>query len=196
MDVRPYQTGDDDALYEICLKTGPGGEDAFTDRRILGEIYVGPYIEFEPELAFVVEGSDGVSGYILGARDTRRFEKMCESTWWPALRRRYPLNSFPDDATDARFVQLIHHPHAAPDDVVAEYPSHLHVDLLPRTQGRGIGRILMQRLLDALRDAGSPGVHLGVGSGNTNAIGFYRHLGFTVLHESPTGLTMARPTLT
>ncbi|NDL58004.1 GNAT family N-acetyltransferase [Phytoactinopolyspora mesophila] len=195
MNVRPYQPGDDDALYEICLKTGPGGEDAFTDRRILGEIYVGPYIEFEADVAFVVEDDDGVAGYVLGAKDTRAFEKVCESRWWPNLRSRYPLGSFSAEATESRFVHLIHHPHTAAADVAAEYPSHLHIDLLPRTQGQGMGRVLMKRLLDALHAAGSPGVHLGVGATNTNAIGFYRHLGFHVLHESPTGLTMARSTL-
>ncbi|WP_166346593.1 GNAT family N-acetyltransferase [Phytoactinopolyspora limicola] len=194
MEVRPYRSGDDDTLYEICLKTGPGGGAAFTDPRILGEIYVGPYLAFEPDLAFVVEDDDGVAGYVLGARDTRGFEKLCEARWWPRLRERYPVGSFPDDTIDARFARLIHRPPVARDDVVAEYPAHLHIDLLPRTQGRGFGRILMRRLLAALHDVGATGVHLGVGATNTNAIGFYRHLGFTVLHENPSGLTMARPT--
>ncbi|AYY15120.1 GNAT family N-acetyltransferase [Actinobacteria bacterium YIM 96077] len=196
MDVRPYRKGDDDALYEVCLKTGPGGEDAFSDRRLLGEIYVGPYLAFEPDLAFVVEDDEGVSGYVLGAKETRAFEQRCEAEWWPALRRRYPLGTYPDDVTEARFVRLIHNPWTAAEDIVANYPSHLHIDLLPRTQGHGMGRVLMKRLLDALRDAGSPGVHLGVGASNTNAIGFYRHLGFTTLRESSTALVMGRSTST
>lgn len=190
MSIRPYRAGDDDALYEICLKTGPGGEDAFTDRRILGEIFVGPYLSFDPGLAFVVEDDMGVCGYVLGARDTREFERRGETEWWPPLRDRYPHDTFAADATEAHFVRLIHDPPNATDDVVSDYPSHLHIDLLPRTQGQGFGRLLMNRLLEELRTVGSPGVHLGVGATNTNAIGFYRHLGFDVLHESSTGLTM------
>ncbi|NED95402.1 GNAT family N-acetyltransferase [Phytoactinopolyspora alkaliphila] len=191
MDVRPYRRGDDDdAMYEICLKTGPGGEDAFTDRRLLGELFVGPYIRFDPEFAFVVEDDDGVSGYIIAALNTRLFEQRCEEEWWPPLRQRYPLHSFPEESNETRFVRMIHQPPVAADEIVVEYPSHLHIDLLPRTQGKGYGGVLMNLLLDALRDAGSPGVHLGVGAGNTNAIGFYHHVGFTTLSTSATGRAM------
>lgn len=194
MHIRSYRSGDDDALYEICLATGPGGEQAFTDRRLLGEIYVGPYLAFDPQLAFVVEDDDGVCGYILGALDTPTFEKRCAQEWWPPLRERYPLGSFPDAATEARFVRHLHDPPSTAEEIVRDYPSHLHIDLLPRTQGHGMGRQLMDRFLQALRAHGSPGVHLGVGATNTNAIGFYRHLGFTTLRESAHGLVMARPT--
>ena len=62
--------------------------------------------------------------------------------------------------------------------MLAEYPAHLHIDLLPRLQGRGVGRRLVDTLLDALRRRGVPGVHLGVDAANTRAIGFYEHVGF------------------
>ncbi len=58
------------------------------------------------------------------------------------------------------------------------FPSELHIDLLPRLQSTGIGRRLVDTLLDALRVAGSSGVHFGVAATNDRAIGFYRHLGF------------------
>ena len=51
---------------------------------------------------------------------------------------------------------------ALPTPVVARYPSHLHIDLLPRAQGQGHGRLLIESLLDLLRAEGSGGVHLGV----------------------------------
>lgn len=190
MSVRAYRAEDRDVLYEICLKTGPGGEEAFADRRLLGEIFVGPYVDLEPELAFVVDDAAGVAGYVLGTRDTKAFERRCETDRWPALREAYPSGTFPDGTADARYVRLIHHPHSALEDVVATYPSHLHIDLLPRTQGKGLGRALIERLLEALRAAGSPGVHLGVGAENANAIGFYKHLGFRTLRETPGGRTM------
>jgi hypothetical protein len=34
---------------------------------------------------------------------------------------------------------VIHRPELALDEVVAGYPAHLHLDLLPRFQGRGVG---------------------------------------------------------
>lgn len=88
---------------------------------------------------------------------------------------------------DAHLIQLIHRPALAPELIFANYPSHLHIDLLERAQGRGIGRQLMNVLFDQLKSQGSRGVHLGVGSDNPNAIAFYKHLGFRTLKTEPWG---------
>src|SRR5690242_8122193 len=61
------------------------------------------------------------------------------------------------------------------------YPSHLHINLVPRLQSGGHGRQLISTLIDALRRHGSRGVHLTVRPTNVRAIGFYRHVGFTQL---------------
>ncbi len=50
--------------------------------------------------------------------------------------------------------------------------------LLREYQGRGIGRMLMQRALDELRDATH--IVLWVLRGNAHAIGFYEHCGFVL----------------
>ena len=74
---------------------------------------------------------------------------------------------------------LIHHPWVTPDELVSRYPSHLHIDLVPRLQSGGHGRRLISTLADALRRRGSRGVYLAVRPTNVRAIGFYRHVGFT-----------------
>jgi ribosomal protein S18 acetylase RimI-like enzyme len=76
-------------------------------------------------------------------------------------------------------LQDIHQPLRADPALLVSYPSHLHIDLLPRMQGRGLGRQLMETLLAALRASGSRGVHLHVGRANERAAGFYQHLGMT-----------------
>ena len=56
--IRPATSADGPALYDVCLRTGADGEDAtgtYTDTRILGHIYVGPYLALEPDLAFVLD---------------------------------------------------------------------------------------------------------------------------------------------
>ena len=185
MDIRRATPDDRDTLYDICLRTGDAGEDAtplYRFPELIGALWVGPYLALQPTLAFVAEDDDDVVGYVLGAEDTREFEMACEQRWWPALRARYPEPIGTDaSSADAALIRRIHHPPAASVDVVADFPAHLHIDILPRGQGRGVGRRLIVTLLDALRQRGVRGVHLGVNARNTRAIGFYEHLGFAAV---------------
>ncbi len=193
--IRPYQVSDEAALYRVCLETGDSGEDAsalYEDPQLLGHVYAAPYGRFQPDLAFVLEDAQGVCGYVIGALDTRAFFATLEREWWPDLRARSPLPTTPPEARtpDERIIAIIHRGLSEPEGVLEDYPSHLHIDLLPRGQRGGNGRHLIETLLDALRRAGSPGVHLGVGVRNTRAIGFYHHLGFEELARDPWGLTL------
>jgi ribosomal protein S18 acetylase RimI-like enzyme len=190
--IRPYRPADLESLYDICLRTGASGEDAsdmVEDPRLFGEIYAAPYGVLEPEHAFVLDDGTGAAvGYVLGALDTVAFEAKAEAEWWPPLRAAHP-----DRAGGARLddllISLIHHRSVHDLDVVAEYPSHLHIDLLPEAQGQGWGRRLLDTLFDVLRRDGSPGVHWGVSTRNERAIGFYRHLGCEELRSDPVTLT-------
>ncbi len=188
--LRPYQPRDLEAVYDICLKTGDSGEDAthlYDDPKALGHLYAGPYATLEPELAFMLEDEAGVCGYILGAFDTKTFYQALLSEWLPRLQQ-----DLPDPAGDPegwsrteRLYHIMHHPleagYATFYPALRPYPSHLHIDLLPRAQGRGQGARLMHTLLDTLSERGSSAVHLGMSSTNTRAEGFYKKLGFTEL---------------
>ncbi|MBX3099918.1 MAG: GNAT family N-acetyltransferase [Salinibacterium sp.] len=193
--VRHYHPSDRDALYDVCLRTGADGDDAtdrYHDPRLLGSVFVGPYLEFHPDLAWVVDNDGTAAGYILCAPDTRAFEAQCEREWWPELRRRYPLGSFPATSTDEEVVGLIHAPPTALPETVTSFPAHLHIDLVPEVQGLHLGGALVAKLLDALTARGSIGVHLGVSTANIRAIGFYKHLGFDELAHDDTTTTMGK----
>ncbi len=187
--MRPVQPGDMDDLYRICLLTADAGQDAtrlYGDPKLPGHIWAAPYALFEPSLAFVAEDSQGVGGYVLAALDTAAFEQRLEQEWWPGLRARYPEPSAEMAAdgvsgAERQAVHIIHHPWRSHRDLVQGYPSHMHIDLLPRMQGRGTGRQLIQTLSDALRAQRSRGLHLFVGDRNKRARGFYGHVGFTEL---------------
>jgi len=196
--IRPYRRGDDAALMQVCVETGAAGKDAsglLTEPDLLSHVFLLPYLALEPELASVVAVDDEPPvGYVLGALDSRAFEAATEDRFWPVLRDRYPLDAFGADSLDALLVHLLHHPIRASDELVAEYPSHLHIDLLPPVQRGGYGRRLIERLLGQLSERGSTGVHLGTSEKNTNAIAFYRHIGFDQWGPSGQGeLTMVRP---
>ena len=190
--IRRYRDSDLDDLYRICLQTGDAGEDAtsmFDDPRILGDVFAAPYGLFEPSLAFVAEDEAGVGGYIVGALDSRAFEERLEADWWPALRDRYPAppSELPPDqwTPDQRTAGFIHAPFPVPDELAKDYPSHLHINLVPRLQSQGLGRQLMNTLIRALQEQGSAGVHFFVWPTNQRAVGFYRHLGFTMISAEP-----------
>jgi len=189
--IRPAGLHDLPGAYRVCLQTGDSGQDAthlYRNPDLLGHVFVGPYIVGQPELALVVADDQGVAGYLLAAADTRAFERWAEVEWWPALREQYPRGNA--TGRDEEIIGLLHEPPRASDAIVDAYPAHLHIDLLERARGRGLGRVLIERLLVALRERGARGVHLEVGVRNTNAQQFYRHLGFTELASSDDSLTM------
>jgi ribosomal protein S18 acetylase RimI-like enzyme len=184
VEIRAFRRDDLDDLYRICLATG-GGAAAYRDPKLIGHVYAAPYAVLSPRSVFVVEDGLGVGGYILGAPDTRNFEARLEAEWWPGLREVY---SDPSDtpragwSPDQRMIYRIHHPHHTPNEIVEGYPSHLHINLLPRLRGRGFGQRLMDQWLRTIREMGSRGAHLAVGAVNLRAIRFYRACGFRELN--------------
>jgi GNAT superfamily N-acetyltransferase len=188
--IRLARPADLDALYAVCLATGDSGEDAaalYCDPRLLGHVYVGPYAAHEPDLAFVVEDSDGVAGYVLGAANTAMFEDRLEREWWPDLRAKYadPVGSDPVTwSPDQRLAAQIHHPDRTPPSVTVRYPAHLHLDLLPRMRGKGAAASLLQRCLAEMRQAGISAVMLGASRTNHRGVKFWQKSGFAEI-DSP-----------
>ena len=82
---------------------------------------------------------------------------------------------------DAVMVDILHHPERMVVPALAAWPAHLHIDLLPAYQRRGLGRQLIETFLAALREAGVRAVHLGVATRNVKARAFYDRLGFEVI---------------
>jgi ribosomal protein S18 acetylase RimI-like enzyme len=186
--IRVYRQEDREDMYRICLLTADSGNDAtslFSDPGLPGHVWLGPYLAFEPTLAFVAEDSGGVAGYVVAALDTPAFEDRLERDWWPPLRDRYPEPSLNSAGVlspiEHAALNDIHHRWDVVGEHVARFPSHLHIDLLPRIQGRGIGRTLMAAVTSRLCDLGSHGLHLLAARDNERAAGFYRHIGFSEL---------------
>jgi len=191
--IRSAVPDDLQAAYYICLKTGDFGGDGEPyyrdDPDALARIFVGPYFAYEPECAFVLEDSGGVCGYALAALDSKKFYARYETEWRVDLCRRFPAPQ--GDPSGWSRTQKVHSWYHQSDYTMPEpyqqYPSHLHIDLLQRAQGKGLGRRLMERLMDTLRDNGSAGVHLGVSALNQRAVLFYQKLGFKQLMQQGEG---------
>jgi GNAT superfamily N-acetyltransferase len=180
--LRPYRSSDLDALYAISLATGDRGGDAshlYSDPKLMGHIYSAPYAMLRPDLVRVVEDDEGVAGFVLGALDTQAWEASLEDQWWPQLRARYRLIlTSGEPSPDARRIAMIHRPDHAPREVASGFPAHLHLNLLPRLQGRGWGRGLAEAWLELATKAGAIAVHVAPNRANPRAVGFWTKMGF------------------
>jgi ribosomal protein S18 acetylase RimI-like enzyme len=196
MTIRGVEARDLEPCYAISLATGLAGADAshlYRDPRMMGHIYVAPYVLLEPQLAFVVEDREGIAGFSVGAEDTASWEDRLERNWWPSLRARYtdPSDVPAEQRTpDQRRAWMIHHPTRTPGAVAAAYPAHLHMNLLPRQQRRGLGAKLLDRWLEAAQRRRAQAFHVGVNRANAGAIAFWRKCGFEPL--SPDALEEGR----
>ena len=191
--IRSYKSADTSAVYEICLKTGNSGQDAthlFSDPLVLGHIYVGPYMEFEPQSVFILEDDQGPCGYIMGVLDSQTYYQWMHSEWLPKIRVDYKKPTGNPDTWDEteKITNLLFHP--VSQRLLPDFPSHLHIDLLSRAQGKGQGKLMMDRFIDYLRYNKIPGVHLELSSKNDRAFNFYRKYGMQELDRDNESIIM------
>lgn len=184
--LRQARVEDHPALEMVCLKTGDSGADASAredDPRLLGLIYAVPYQVFAPDYAFVIEGPNGVVGYVLGALDSAAYYEWAGREWFPKI----AATVADPGADETRWTgsdwarRLIHHPSVTYPPALHPYPAHGHIDLLPEVQGKGFGRKALEHAIAALKRDGAKGMHLGVSPRNRGALAFYEKLGFTRL---------------
>ena len=177
--IRPATLDDLTELYRVAIKTGNSGSDAtgmFRNDDMIGEVYVGPYVTLASETCFALDSNDSVVGYGLCVLDSETFQKQAEESWWPKLQEKYrELSSYKDSEW---LIHEIFHPSPSPRDILDEYPSHGHIDLLPEFQGKGWGRKVMETMQGALTALGSPGFHLRVSKHNVRGLKFYAALGY------------------
>lgn len=178
--IRPFRPGDEEALAAVCLATAAAGSDGagiLTDDGLWADLYLLPYLERHPDLAFVAEDAAGrPAGYIVATDDTIAFDAWFAGQWWPAHRGRY---AHPDANPRQRAIVAEADARTESSTLRATHPAHLHIDLLPALQGQGTGRRLVDTLLAALRERDVRGVHLGADARNAGALAFYDRLGFT-----------------
>ncbi|MCX6887500.1 MAG: GNAT family N-acetyltransferase [Verrucomicrobia bacterium] len=185
--IRGVRPGDEAGTYHVCLKTGDFGRDGEPfyreDPDALGRVFVGPYLSYAPEFGLILEDDQGICGYALGALDSHQFYDRYEKEWRPTLCSKYPEpKGDPEKWTRPEQIYFVyHHPDYFCPEPYSAYPSHLHIDLLPRAQGHGFGRQMLDQVMAELKKQGAPGAHLGVSMMNTPAMGFYLKLGFKEL---------------
>ena len=182
--VRPFRRGDGPRLAEISVRTGDTGADAsgqYSSDELLPDVMVLPYAERHPEFVFVADGPNGAVGYLVAAPDTEDFSEWFQASWWSTRRPRYVSDAGIIDARDADLVAYADARRPGNNPHAAAYPAHVHIDLLPESQGQGFGRKLVDALIERLRQDRVAGVHLVAEAANATAVAFYPRLGFEPL---------------
>jgi GNAT superfamily N-acetyltransferase len=193
--IRRFREADLGAVYDVCVRTADGGGDArgkYRSDDLIPDLFAGPYVFLEPDFAFVLDDGRRAVGYVVGTPDTAEFARAYRARWIPRLAGRYPLPldqgpPEPPASPDDEMIALHYRPERLLWPGLAEYPAHLHIDLLPPFQGAGHGRALMETFYAAAARAGAAGVHVTVVAANLRALGFYRRLGFRPLEVASPG---------
>ncbi|MFI8321641.1 GNAT family N-acetyltransferase [Streptomyces sp. NPDC085529] len=198
--IRRYRPSDRARLADICVRTAHEGGDSsglYPDPELMPVIFAYPYVELEPDFAFVLDDGTGRAvGYVLGAPDTVGFAARFREEWLPRVAERFPAPAGAPTTPAESMAVLLHTPERMVLSELSVYPAHLHIDLLPPWQGKGYGRALMHTLLAALHERGVAAVHLCMVQTNTPARAFYDRLGFTRLDVPNPGPVwyLGRPT--
>jgi len=188
-EIRQYRPSDRDDVALICLRTAAAGGDAtgvYSDDTLMPEVFALPYLEYAPDLVFVVADEHRAAGYVMAVADTADFVEWWKREWAPGFAERHPVVAPPTAHqpafSEAALVDAGLHPERMLIDELDDYPAHLHIDLLPELQGQGWGRRLIDTVRAALAERGVDALHLGLAAENTGARAFYDRLGF---HELP-----------
>jgi len=147
-------------------------------------------MEFEPQSVFILEDDQGPCGYIMGVLDSQTYYQWMHSEWLPKIRVNYKKPTGNPDTWDEteKITDLLFHP--VSQRLLPDYPAHLHIDLLSRAQGKGQGKLMMDRFIDYLRNNKIPGLHLDLSSRNDRAFNFYRKYGMEELDRDKESIMM------
>lgn len=185
--LRQAKTSDLPELLRVCLQTGDSGNDAthlhkLTD--LVGDIYVAPYVLYEPEFAYALWAESAIVGYLLGVLNTNKFEMELVQTYWPQAKAKYAQVDSGITSSDQDLLNELAKQGFSDPKLLENYPSHLHIDIVASHQGAGYGKSMIAYLLAELKTAESKGVHLHMSSKNDRARAFYKKFGFTEVSEN------------
>jgi ribosomal protein S18 acetylase RimI-like enzyme len=187
--LRPYQPGDQAAVFEIAADTAAFGApvEAFLDDRCLfQEAFYAYYTRFEAQHSFVAvcQGErEEVVGFLMGCLDTAAKASRWQRRVLPgviskALRGGYRLGRKTWRFATSLLWDTLRGRLSLPD--LRLYPAHLHINVRQGFRGAGIGRKLITAYLEHLRRMDVPGVHLETTSENGPACHLYAATGFAL----------------
>lgn len=178
MTIRPYEERDKENVRFVCLNAEGPCKSTKRGINFALAVYCDYYIENEPENCFVAtDENDKAIGYVISAENFDTFKEKYLSDYYTRIAKR----EYRKRKSGLRAI-------ASQEKYREDYPAHLHIDILPEYQNKGLGRKLMDALCDNLRSKGVKGVMFTVWHKNYNAIKFYEKYGFELIETMETKL--------
>jgi ribosomal protein S18 acetylase RimI-like enzyme len=170
------------------------GEDAkgyFDDKYLLALLFGIYYLEFEPKGCFVaIDTENGeIVGYILSSLDTKTQRRIFQRRMIPRIvARAFLYTSWRYHRSFIVILRIMLDPEPPNSNLsLIKYPAHLHINVNPKYQKKGIGTKLLNKLEKYLEDCKCKGIHLWTSENNKKAVPFYKKNGFKLLYSSPKG---------
>ncbi|GAA2570208.1 hypothetical protein GCM10010210_52280 [Pseudonocardia hydrocarbonoxydans] len=183
--MRTFTDADRAPLREVFRRAGEGAATLpFGGHE--ESIWLIPYMDGEPQSLFVATVDGEIVGYLTGCVDSARMPSEEERIYRLVAEQRLYLRP----ATLRFFARSLSDTvragrgRSASTFADPAWPAHLHIRLVPRVRGHGLGSQLMNRWLDRLRELDSPGCHLQTEAENTGALTFFERHGF-LRHGDP-----------
>lgn len=171
---------------------------------LLPDLYLTPYTTYAPDRMMVVANdADQPVGYLLVVPDTLAFVAWWRDAVTPRFAATYAreapraADGSPGGEQSLRDLgyepERMLHPRSGLD--LSRFPAHLHIDLLPEAQGRGLGRELLRAAAARLVAEGVPGIHLAYDPDNPGAAAFYDRLGWRPVSPGHESVRVIEPAL-
>lgn len=184
--IRRYSVQDRPDVRRISVQTalmGEPGSAFFDDDEILADALTLYFTDHEPGSCFVAVCGGKVAGYVLGARDARRMDRICAAKVLPSLLLKALCRGTFFRKKNARFLfhvflSLLKGEFRAPV-FSKEYPAALHINIDREFRSAGVGSALIQAYLEDLKRQAVKGVHFATMS--EKAALFFEKNGFQLL---------------
>jgi ribosomal protein S18 acetylase RimI-like enzyme len=184
--IRKFSKKDRKAVRRIACETafwGSSRHEFFEDDEILADLLTKYYTDYEPYYCFVAAYNDSVVGYLTGARNVSVMNRVFYFSIIPKLILKSIGRGFFIKKNTTEFLlhclsSLFKGEFSAPD-FSSKYPATLHINFNRDFQNLGIGRNLINKYLDFLKEEKVKGVHFGTTSEGAKI--FFTKMGFKLL---------------
>ncbi|MFI5806570.1 GNAT family N-acetyltransferase [Streptomyces sp. NPDC051561] len=191
MEVRSFAESDRAELRALSVRAGEGSPTASLWGHPESEqsIYLDPYMDLAPDTLFLAVRDGALVGYLTGCPDGTKLpgesELIDAAIRKHRLMRRPVARAFFARAMFDSAASALRRRPTAGEFHDGRWPAHLHINVAPEARGTGAADALMNRWLDHLRAAGSPGCHLQTLVENPRAVRFFARMGFTEHGAAP-----------